>query len=338
MKILLDSKQNKYKANLHCHSTVSDGQLTPEELKKAYMEQGYSIIAFTDHEILISHDDLNDERFLALNGYEIGIDEFEEDKRECFDTMKVCHLCLIQRDPENLNHICWHRDKFHTFANIPQYVYLAKFDETLPDYEREYSSECINDIIKTARENGFFVTYNHPNWSEENYSIYSQYHGMHAMEICNFGCIHEGWDDYNPAVYDDMLRGGEKIFCTATDDNHNRSADSFGGFTVIFADKLEYSTVMSSLFDGNFYASQGPEIYSLVYDDGKIKVECSDAERIVISTANRRRKAVNATNGVPLRRAEFAVLDRDEYVRITVIDKFGKPANTNAYFVEDLKK
>ena len=28
--------QPQYKANLHCHSTVSDGKLTPAELKDAY--------------------------------------------------------------------------------------------------------------------------------------------------------------------------------------------------------------------------------------------------------------------------------------------------------------
>ena len=32
-----------YKANFHCHSVVSDGKLTPEELRDAYKEKGYSI-------------------------------------------------------------------------------------------------------------------------------------------------------------------------------------------------------------------------------------------------------------------------------------------------------
>lgn len=240
MKILLNSKQNKYKANLHCHSTFSDGNLTPDELKKVYTENGYSIIAFTDHELLLPHDDLNDEGFLALHGYEIGIDEIDAEKlddagkRDC-DIIK-CHLCLIGREPENLKHICWHRSKYHNWANMPKYIHLAKFDDTLPDYEREYTPECINDIIKTARENGFFVTYNHPDWSLENYSIYSKYRGLNAIEIFNYCCVRSGWDDYNPAVYDDILRGGERNFCIAADDNHNdckKCGDSFGGFTVI---------------------------------------------------------------------------------------------------------
>jgi len=40
-KYLLPESGNFYKANLHCHSTLSDGNLTPEQLKKAYMDKGY---------------------------------------------------------------------------------------------------------------------------------------------------------------------------------------------------------------------------------------------------------------------------------------------------------
>jgi len=40
-----------------------------------YMEQGYSIIAYTDHKILIPHNDLSDENFLALTSYEVSLSE-----------------------------------------------------------------------------------------------------------------------------------------------------------------------------------------------------------------------------------------------------------------------
>ena len=38
-KYLISDKGRFFKANLHCHSTVSDGRLSPEEIKKAYMEK-----------------------------------------------------------------------------------------------------------------------------------------------------------------------------------------------------------------------------------------------------------------------------------------------------------
>ena len=42
--------------NLHCHTVVSDGDLTPEQVKEAYMGQGYSIVAFTDHNKYCKHE------------------------------------------------------------------------------------------------------------------------------------------------------------------------------------------------------------------------------------------------------------------------------------------
>ena len=47
---LLPETGSFYKANLHAHSTVSDGGLTPSELKERYRAKGYSILALTDHE------------------------------------------------------------------------------------------------------------------------------------------------------------------------------------------------------------------------------------------------------------------------------------------------
>ena len=38
-----------FKGNLHCHTTMSDGRLTPEECKAFYRSRGYDFLAITDH-------------------------------------------------------------------------------------------------------------------------------------------------------------------------------------------------------------------------------------------------------------------------------------------------
>ena len=68
-KYLLPESGRFYKANLHCHSTVSDGKFTPEEMKEMYQSAGYSIVAYTDHDVFLTHNHLTDENFLALNGF-----------------------------------------------------------------------------------------------------------------------------------------------------------------------------------------------------------------------------------------------------------------------------
>ena len=43
-----------YKANMHTHTTWSDGNLTPEEVRDLYRNAGYQIVAFSDHEVSLS--------------------------------------------------------------------------------------------------------------------------------------------------------------------------------------------------------------------------------------------------------------------------------------------
>ena len=71
-KYLISENGNFYKANLHCHTNCSDGKLTPADVKELYKKLGYSIVAYTDHDILVPHDDLTDGEFLALSKVENG--------------------------------------------------------------------------------------------------------------------------------------------------------------------------------------------------------------------------------------------------------------------------
>lgn len=329
-KYLLDSKKGYYKANLHCHSTVSDGDKTPEELKEMYKAHGYSVLAYTDHDVLLDHQDLTDKDFLALNGLEMEISEEGVSGK----AKRCCHICFIALEPDNLKQFCYHRSKY-LFGNAPKYKKHIQFDESKPDFEREYTADCINKMMEEGRNNGFFVTYNHPGWSLETVKEYSEYHGMNAMEICNYGCFVEGYLDYNEKDYDAILRGGEKIYCVSTDDNHNRREDSFGGFTMINTENLEYREITKALEEGKFYASQGPEIYDLWYEDGKIGVTCSGAAQIVLNTGIRRTEIVFGSVEEPVTSAVFDIGEEDMYSRITVTDFSGKHANTSAYYKED---
>ena len=48
MKLFSDSMPF-YKANFHCHTTCSDGQLTPAECMEFYRDAGYQVLSVTDH-------------------------------------------------------------------------------------------------------------------------------------------------------------------------------------------------------------------------------------------------------------------------------------------------
>ncbi len=334
---LISKEGNFYKANLHSHSTVSDGELTPEEMKDLYKSHGYSILCCTDHEVMIPHHELTDEDFLMLTGVEIG---FDESWRPNFLDAKVCDICLISLDRDNNTQPFFHRTKYHDTEKNS----LIKYDENEPDYNREYNADCINGAIKLCREKGFFVTYNHPTWSLEHYEDYIKYSGMNAMEICNYSSFIDGYDEYNGKIYDEFLHKGERIFAIAADDNHNRRDpssrmwDSFGAFTVIKAERLTYECVADALVKGNFYSSQGPEIYELYIEEGILHIKCSPADKIVCTVNRRRCCSRYNENGGEITQAEFDIKHSDGYFRITVTDKLGRHADTNAYFTDQFQE
>ncbi|MBE6680264.1 MAG: PHP domain-containing protein [Ruminococcaceae bacterium] len=332
---LLPEKGNFYKANLHCHTTCSDGKLTPEQIKAAYMEKGYKVVAYTDHYLILPHNDLTDENFVALNGYELEV----HSNTEPVPQSKKTHLNLIALDPDNLLQIAYHRSKY-VKGNMRSKRAEAVIDESLCDYERIHSPECISNIMHTARDNGYFVVYNHPEWSLDDYRDYANYDGMHALEIYNYSSHVAGIDSIATREYDDILRTGKRIFCVGADDNHNKApldstkCDSFGAFTMIKAPKLEYTAITDALVKGNFYASMGPEIKELYFEDGKVFIKTSPSERIVMHCGCRRAFSSVREKGKKLVSASFSVPDDAIYIRLSVEDKCGKRADTNAYFVD----
>ncbi len=334
-KYLLPESGNFYKANLHCHSTLSDGLLSPEEIKKVYSELGYSIVAYTDHDIFLLHNDLTDDKFLALNGFEM---EINEKTASIKNGRKTCHICYVALDKEKVVQPMWNEK--HLFGNAVNYKDEVKFDKTLPPYIRDYSGEAISKMMETGRTEGFFVTYNHPTWSLESYPEYMGYNNMNAFEMFNGSCLAHGFDDYNPRVYDDMLRAGKRLYCIGADDNHNvfpaddRKWDSGVAFTVIKAERLEYKAITDALVNGDFYCSEGPRIEALWLEDGKVHIECSEADRIVCNYRGRKADIVYSPEDGTVTCAEFDVCEDDGYFRLTVVDKSGKHACTNAFFTD----
>ncbi len=330
---LLDPKFNQYKANMHCHSTVTDGLKSPEELRDMYMEKGYSIIAYTDHDIFVCHNDLSNDKFLALNGFEMGFEE-ENPNKTSWET-SICHLNFIALEPDNDRHPNWHRHSY-IGGNGLKYRDTQPHYEDEPDFERSYTPECINEAIRRGREKGFFVTHNHPTWSLENYPIYMSYEGLNGIELINYVSFWCGTNEYNTYIFDDLLRAGKRVIPMAGDDNHNFVADSFGAYNVILAENLEYRTVTRALEEGQTYVSEGPEIKELYIEDGKLCVKSSPAKHIYISSNSRYAQTFFAEDGGLLTEAEYEIIPEVKYMRVVIVDEYNRHACSRAYFADEL--
>ena len=325
---ILPKEGQFYKANLHCHTVNSDGYLTPEELKKIYKDAGYSVLAYSDHNVLLDHSDLDDEEFLTLTSVELNINRAYEGAgafRPCY------HINFYPEDQHNVAIPCFNPK--YISKKHPDLRDAQKYVGT-PDFERDY--ENINALINEFAANGYIAMLNHPTWSLQTLDDYRNLDSTNifAMEMYNHGCYVEGYPEINEHIYDDMLRRGHKFFCTATDDNHNHYSkesghwDSCGGFVVIKAPELTHKAIFEALKAGDFYASTGPEIKELYIEDGVLHVETSPATRISLSTAVRQAKVAHPEVGAPLlTHAEFDLSNiYPGYIRLTVTDENGLSA------------
>lgn len=342
-KELLPSGVNWYRANFHCHTKHSDGAYTPEQVKEAYKNHGYSIVAYTDHDVLLDHSDLNDDEFLALTSCEYAINQVEPQFPKIFDVetndwvrKKCVHLNIFSKDPHN------------TFmpATCVDQIWLLKdrYPDTKCDgYWREYSKDGINEIIKRCNDAGFLVQLNHPYWSLNEREDYINMKGLWGLEILNYATELETGSEYCPYIYDDMTRNGMyNLVCTMGDDNHNHVGlrESFGGSTFIGAKELKYDQIIEAMERGDVYCASGrdnpPQFLALYVEDNMIKIDCTPCENICINGYGRADRHITRQDGAKdLTHAEFPLRESDVYFRVTLRDKYGNVAHTHNYFVKD---
>lgn len=336
MKYLLPNLKKYHKACLHAHSNISDGKLSPEEVKAEYKKKGYSILALTDHELCFAHPELNDEEFLTLTGYELMV--YDEAPRM---NVKTYHLNMIAKEADN-------RWQFYQSGLRP---YMDKFspDQLVFDSPQVYRYDLgeINRIIAKANEKGFLVLYNHPVWSLQDGRDYRELVGIWGVEVFNYGSYKCGFEEDMSQCYQELLKAGIPVVPVASDDSH-RYDDIGGGWVMVGAERLAYGDVINALEKGDFYATAGPEIHSLTVDGDKVRILCSEAGNINFVTHGRLADRVFPREGKPLTEAEFDLSQWKEkitedwkekaFFRICVTDKTGKKAYTRAYRLRDLEE
>lgn len=84
-----NSSKKFLKGGLHCHTTRSDGKLTPEETLRYAASQGYDFQAITDHQIYNFRNDAPDTGVLVIPGMEYANDLEKGRGYRCFHTVCI---------------------------------------------------------------------------------------------------------------------------------------------------------------------------------------------------------------------------------------------------------
>ncbi len=325
--VYISPDKPSYKTNLHCHTTYSDGSYTPEQIKQAYLGQGYSIVCYTDHNVLWDHSYLNDDRFFAMLGIEIDV--YAQDDPRSWTCNPAFHLNCYPRKTGQTAIPCYNPCHIR-HGDLQEMTRKAQKFIGTPDYQRDYHN--FQEVIDHYVDEGFLVQLNHPTWSVQTTTDYEAIKNCFAIELYNHSSFTHGWNELNTHVWDDLLRQGHRLYGVATDDNHNRRPntrfwDAFGGFCFIQADALTQEAVTDALADGRFYASTGPRFRCLSLEGNTLHVECDPVDHIFVTATYRNAKIAYPDGKDTIDGADFDLSTFfPGYVRVTLVDRYGKQA------------
>jgi len=300
----------QYKANLHSHSTNSDGLLSPETMIAEYKKEGYKILAFTEHEVYTNTSEYDSEDFLILPGIERSIQLNQEEY----------HINGIG-DPNSEN-----LPKHGEFIEVPKF-------HDISDVQR---------IIDELKEADNFVTINHPYWSCNKIQDLVALRNYDAVEVFNFSSEVGIGNGDSETYVDQLLWANQPKFVLATDDNHNlhryeegiTMRDSFGGWISIVSEEFSKGAIYQALKRGSFYASSGPRIKNYGIRDGKLYVECSPCKKVIFRSFPRRGYTIYGEDSL-LECADYTPRGGEKSFRIVCVDEAGRKAWTNISIIQD---
>jgi hypothetical protein len=298
--LLKDGEGRFFRGNLHCHSNRSDGLRRPEEVVGAYRDAGYDFICLSDH-------------FEAEYGWQIT--DTQPFRDGGFTTILGAELSSApweQRD-------CY----WVTAAGLPL----------------DFGARRVGDhaeAITRARETGAFVVMLHPGLNNLPLAATEGLPGLdavHAIEIYNHnGAMAAIPDGANGAyMLDGLLEHGHKVLVNAGDDAHfGHPRDRFGGWVEVHCEQLDPQALLDSMKAGRYYSTQGPSLKEMIVDDGRLRVQTSEAYAISLTTGGDRWQSAEERTGEPVVEAEFDLVPfRGSYCRVTVVDPAGKRAWSN---------
>ena len=265
------SKGRFYKGNLHCHSTRSDGQMTPERVCNFYYKAGYDFICLSDH--------FNEQ-------YGFPITDTSLYRNEEFTTIIGAEIHAGQTEAGDVWHIL--------AVGLPL------------DFGQTPVNESGPSLAQRALDAGAFVALPHPEW----YGITirdgeSMPEGIHAVEMFNAVCDAMGREG-GGYLLDQMLTSGRNAGAIAVDDAHYYRGDAGLGWTMVKATERTPEALLAGLKAGHFYASTGPEIYHVESNGTNLFVECSPVDFIGLvgkGAANERIEGSGITSAMlPLER------------------------------------
>jgi len=220
-----------------------------------------------------------------------------------------------------------------TSVGHPYHLVVINLGEPILDYREKTAQQ----LIDVAKDKGAEVIIAHPYWSALTINDMLALEGCIGVEVFNTSCHYSIAKGYSAAHWDNLLIRGILSFGFATDDAHwhfneHRPNDACGAWIMVKSPTLAVEDLMQAIRNGEFYASNGPRIESLVVEDDTIVAKTSPAKVINFIADASRGESFTALDRQSISFAEYKLRGREKYVRIECIDEEGKTAWSNPVF------
>ena len=295
-----------WRGNIHTHSTLSDGVLSPEAVVQAYKDAGYDFMMLSDH--FIGH-------------YNWPVADTRTYRSNSFTTLIGSEVHAPRTSAGEL----WH-------------IVAAGLPLDFPPCDPSESGEA---LARRAMAAGAFVGMAHPAWSQLTIEDGRALSFAHAVEIYNHGCATESDRGEGFYLLDQLLTEGHRLSAFATDDAHFKTPDHFGGWVQVKAESLDPEALLAALKAGQYYSSQGPLIHDIATNGDELTVSCSPVDTIVVVCGHSRtvgrtgRAITGATLDLGKLRQGWLLEKPSPWFRVTLIGDNGKRASTCLMLPED---
>lgn len=298
-----------WRGNLHTHSNLSDGALTPQQVADAYQQAGYDFLMLSEH---------------FVKQYDWPIADTRKLRSNRFTTILGAEVHAPETSAGELWHI--------VAAGLPL------------DFAPCGDDETGEQLARRAHAAGAFVAIAHPSWSQLTIEDGRAIDCAHAVEIYNHGCAVENDRGEGWYLMDQLLNEGRRLTAIATDDAHfsHGERDAFGGWVHLKAESLDPDDLLTALKAGHFYSSQGPRIEDLSIDGDELEITTSPVDTITVVCGTSRSavhngKAITRTTlDLGKLRQGWLLREPSPWIRVVALDAAGKRAWTNPIWLRDL--
>ncbi len=258
----------------------------------------------------------------------------------------------------------WYRDRGYDFLAITDHNKVTEVEGAFPNFllikgveigvgeaelGQDYHLLCLNiseppeleeettarEIIDVVKAKGGEVILGHPYWSSLTIGDFVPLEGILGIEVFNTHCDLAIGKGISSVHWDGLLVRGKRLFGFAVDDTHRFTLPFYAGsgWIMVKAKSPTQNEVLGAIGKGNFYSSCGPIIEDIKLEGNKIEVSCSQAIRINFICNSSKGRSFQAEGDKFLTKAEFS-LNEEEYVRVECIDRRGRIAWSNPFFLK----